>query len=168
MVFITTAVGTGVEGFSGDGDLAAEAQIARPWGTRSTTPTTCTLQIRATTASDVSPPTVPSQRSRAQGSVGSQVTAAPPSNGQLSEPRDVRVSAEGSVYIADTFNRRVRRVDSSGTISTVAGSGERGFGGAGRSALAATLSLPSALALDADGDLYISDSTNHSHPARRS
>jgi sugar lactone lactonase YvrE len=69
--------------------------------------------------------------------------------------------AGGSLYIADAGADRVRRVDSSGTITTVAGDGSAGFGGDGGSATAAKLSAPSGVALDGAGNLYIADTANH-------
>ncbi len=158
---ITTAVGTGVEGFSGDGGLAAEAQIARPWGVTFNDANhlyiadTSNHRIRRISTDGVITTVAGTGVSGFSGDGGLAIDA------QLSEPRDVLISADGNVYIADTFNQRVRRVDPSGTISTVAGTGERGFGGDGGPALQAKLSLPSALALDLAGILYISDSTNH-------
>ena len=67
----------------------------------------------------------------------------------------------GNLYIADTFSDRIRRVDSTGTITTVAGSGERGYSGDGGPAVQAQLAIPSSIALDGDGNLYIADRFNH-------
>lgn len=72
----------------------------------------------------------------------------PAFSAQLSAPLGVAVDAQGNVFIADTGNHRVRRVDRSGNISTVAGTGEPGTG-------AAQLWLPSGLAFDAAGNLLI-------------
>ncbi len=71
----------------------------------------------------------------------------------------VALDGAGNVYIADGGNRRVRRVDTSGTITTVAGSGEEGYGGDGGPAIRAQLGVPVSLAVDAEGNLYISDSS---------
>ena len=65
------------------------------------------------------------------------------------------------MYIADSENARIRRVAPDGIISTVAGSGERGFSGDGGPATEAALHRPSGLAVDSDGTLYIADSLNH-------
>ena len=72
-----------------------------------------------------------------------------------------RRDALGNLYIADRENNRVRRVDLVGTITTVAGTGTRGYSGDGGPATAAQLSRPSGLAVDALGNLYIADSGNH-------
>jgi sugar lactone lactonase YvrE len=65
------------------------------------------------------------------------------------------------LYIADSGNHRIRRVDSSGIITTVAGMGEPGFNGDGGLATAAHLAAPASVAFDTAGNLLISDSNNH-------
>ena len=80
---------------------------------------------------------------------------------QLRFPGDVAVDATGNLYIADTDNDRIRRVDPSGTITTVAGTGERGYGGDGGPAVRAQLLRPADVAVDAAGNLYIADTGNH-------
>jgi sugar lactone lactonase YvrE len=79
----------------------------------------------------------------------------------LSGPSGVAVGADGSLYIADRDNDRVRRVDPGGMISTVAGSGTPGFGGDGGPAVAAALASPAAVAVGPDGSLYVADTGNH-------
>lgn len=86
----------------------------------------------------------------------------PASEALLSLPHGVAVSSNGDVYIADTGNNRVRRVDArTHLITTVAGTGSSGFGGDGFAAVAADLYGPFGVALDTAGDLYIADSGNH-------
>src|SRR5207253_8912441 len=79
---------------------------------------------------------------------------------QLHFPCGVAAAAAGNVYIADTFNNRVRKVSPSGVITTVAGTGNPGFSGDGGPASAALLDSPQALAVDAAGDVYIADALN--------
>ena len=80
----------------------------------------------------------------------------------LDSPTGIALDAGGNLYIADSHNHRVRRVDaSSGLISTFAGSGTIGSAGDGGPALAASLDLPTALAIDRDGNLYIADARSH-------
>ena len=79
----------------------------------------------------------------------------------LNQPRGLAVDASGNVYIADTGNNRVRRVDHlSGNITTVAGNGTAGLTGDGRAATSAELNFPFGLAVDAAGYLYIADAYN--------
>ena len=79
---------------------------------------------------------------------------------QLDSPAGVAVNAVGDIYIADTHNQRIRKV-SSGTITTIAGTGVAGFSGDSGAAASAQLSNPTALALDSNGNLFIADTNNH-------
>jgi uncharacterized protein (TIGR03437 family) len=80
----------------------------------------------------------------------------------LNAPYGVAVDAAGAnVYIADLLNHSVHKVNSSGTISTVAGTGIFGFSGDGGTGANAQLNRPFGLALDAVGNLYIADSNNY-------
>ena len=65
------------------------------------------------------------------------------------------------MYLADTGNNVIRRIDTNGVISTVAGDGEPTFAGDGGPAATCSLRRPSALLLDAQGSLWIADTSNH-------
>jgi len=80
-------------------------------------------------------------------------------NAELNSPQGVAVGVDGTVYIADTGNQRVRAV-AAGLISTFAGTGIRGFAGDGGAATAAEFSVPVAIAVDASGALLVCDSGN--------
>ncbi|MEP6715058.1 MAG: IPT/TIG domain-containing protein [Terriglobia bacterium] len=80
----------------------------------------------------------------------------------IAAPHDVVADNAGNVYIADTLNARVRKLDAAGIISTIAGNGTRGYGGDGGAATDAQLTLPTGLALDSKGNLYIADPGNGS------
>ncbi len=82
-------------------------------------------------------------------------------NAQLSAPAGVAVDAAGNVYIADTGNHRVRKIDASGTMMTIAGTGAPQYSGDGGLGVLAALNGPTGLALDAAGNLYIADTGNH-------
>jgi len=71
------------------------------------------------------------------------------------------LDSSGNLYISDTYADRVRKVTPEGVIQAFAGSGERGYCGDGGPATSACLFLPGALAVDAAGNLYISDTSNH-------
>jgi len=75
----------------------------------------------------------------------------------LYSPEKMSIDADGTIYIADYGNRRIRIVDSAGTIYSVAGMDTAGFSGDGGPATAATLYGPNAVAIDFDGNLYIAD-----------
>ena len=88
---------------------------------------------------------------------GGNATAA-----SLAKPASVAVDADGNLYIADTANYRIRKVTAStGAITTVAGTGARGFSGDGGPAVNATLDEPYGVALDLSGNLLIADSYNN-------
>ncbi len=76
-------------------------------------------------------------------------------------PRGLAVDSMGNVIFADTVNRRVRKVSPNGVITAFAGTGEVGSGGDGGQAKDATFNLPSGVAIDAAGNVYISDSNTH-------
>ena len=79
---------------------------------------------------------------------------------QLNLPTGLAVDAAGTLFIADTGNNRVRRVSPDGTITTVAGTGAKGFSGDGGTAGKGQLSGPNGVAIGPDGALYIADSGN--------
>jgi RHS repeat-associated protein len=78
----------------------------------------------------------------------------------LGWPTGLAVGPDGSLYISDLATNRVRRVDPAGIITTVAGTGDAGFGGDGGPAIQAELSSPRGIAVADDGSLYIADSHN--------
>lgn len=79
----------------------------------------------------------------------------------LVQPRGVAVDANGNLLIADQGNGLVRRLGTNGVMTTIAGSGERSYGGDGGPARSAALSGPSGVATDQAGNIYIADSDNH-------
>jgi len=84
-----------------------------------------------------------------------------PRSAALFAPVGVAISRDGSLFIADTNNHRVRRIDHGGNIVTFAGSGRAAYGGDGGPATSADLNLPTGLAFDSAGNVYIADSGNN-------
>ena len=84
----------------------------------------------------------------------------PATRAQLREPSGVAMDRSGNLYIADTFNFRIRKVTPDGTITTVAGSGYAGYLGDGIAATAAGLQSPVGIRVDAAGDLVLGDTTS--------
>jgi DNA-binding CsgD family transcriptional regulator/sugar lactone lactonase YvrE len=162
----TTSVyaGTGAHGFSGDGGSALTAHLSYPQ--RLSLDMDGNLYIadegnnrirRVDHGTGVITTVAGSSDTYGYSGDGGPAAAA-----KLSLPEGVAVAANGDIYIADTGNNRVRRVDAqTHVITTVAGSGDAGFGGDGGPATLAELYGPAALALTPLGDLYIVDLGNH-------
>ena len=95
------------------------------------------------------------------GVIGASGDGGPAVDATLNRPSDVAVDNFGNLYIADTSNRRVRKMDLAGIITTVAGTGSFGSGGDGGPAVDAQLSDLEGVFLDGPGNLYIADTSNH-------
>ena len=80
---------------------------------------------------------------------------------EINQPQGVAVDAAGNVYISDTLNNRIRKVDTTGVITTIAGNGTAGSIGDGGAAAAAEIYAPVGITLDAAGNLYFADSKNN-------
>ena len=151
---IYTIAGTGKAGRSGDGGRAVEAQLDYA------------VAVAADRGGNVYIADFFSQRIRrvdASGTITTIAGTGEPSfsgdggraaNGGLSFPSGVAVDKAGNVYITDTGNHRLRRIDTQGTITTLAGTGEEGFGGDGALAVEAQLSNPKGVAVDDSGNIY--------------
>jgi hypothetical protein len=79
----------------------------------------------------------------------------------LASPFAMAADAAGNLYIADRNNHRIRKVDTNGNITTIAGNGTQGFFGDGGLATSAGLDTPTSVAVDASGNLYIADSNSN-------
>jgi sugar lactone lactonase YvrE len=159
---ISTVAGIGTRGFSGDGGLATEAQLSEPAGVAVDAAGNLYIadlgnnRVRRVDRSSGTISTVAGIGTAGFSGDGGLAIAA-----QISEPAGVAVDAAGILYIADLGNNRVRRVDrSSGTITTVAGTGTAGFSGDGGLATEAQLDYPAGVAVDAADNLYIADNDN--------
>jgi sugar lactone lactonase YvrE len=84
----------------------------------------------------------------------------PAINAELGYPNDVAVDASGNLYIDDDYNWRIRKVNTSGIISTFAGNGASGFQGDGGLAVETSLYYPQSVAVDSAGDVLIADYDN--------
>jgi streptogramin lyase len=96
------------------------------------------------------------------GTKGYSGDGGPATKAQLNEPYEVRFDRAGNMLFVEMQNQLVRKVDTkTGTITTVAGTGKKGFGGDGGPATVAIFSSPHSIALDAADNLYIADIANH-------
>jgi sugar lactone lactonase YvrE len=95
------------------------------------------------------------------GAEGFSGDGGPATQATLDAPYGATVDTAGNIYVPDFSNNRIRRIDPQGTITTVAGTGAKGFSGDGGPATQASLNSPTAVALDNAGNLYIADTFNH-------
>ena len=159
---ITTFAGTEERGFGGDGGPAVQARLRYPTGVAVDGAGNLYIadqnnhRLRKVDSTGTIDTVAGTGESGFGGDNGAAATA------QLSYPSGVAVDGAGNLYIADSGNHRIRRVDSTGTITTVAGTGKYGFGGNGGPAVQAQLNYPAGVAVDEAGNLYIADSGNHS------
>ncbi len=155
---IDTVAGTSSRGFFGDGGPATSARLAFPWGVAVDSADNLYIadsannRIRKVNGSGTITTVA------GTGVAGFSGDAGPATSAELNDPGDVAVDTAGNLYIADFRNHRVRKVNGSGTITTVAGNGVQGFSGDGGPATAAKLDRPSGVGLDSAGNLYIADS----------
>jgi sugar lactone lactonase YvrE len=94
------------------------------------------------------------------GTAGYSGDGGPALQAQLHSPTRLRLDAEGLLYICDTGNSVIRRVDAAGIISTIAGTGRRGYSGDGGLATEARFDAPLDVRFDPAGDLYVADTGN--------
>lgn len=156
---VHTVAGTGEEGDSGDGGPAAEAQLKHPEGLALDASgnliiaDTSNHRIRIVEKTSGIIRTLAGTGEGGYSGDGGLATSA-----HLKWPSGVAVAPDGQLYIADTFNHRIRRVGLDGIIGTLAGR-EKGHAGDGGPAVAALLKGPTYLELT-DGALYIADTQN--------
>ncbi len=158
---ITTIVGTGVQGYSGDNGLATAARLDSPQGlaldgNNLYIADTHNHRIRKLDLTTKIIVTVAGSTAGFGGDNGPAAAA------QLDLPTALAVDASHNLYIADTQNHRIRKIAAAtASITTVAGDGTQSFKGDNGPAIAASIDSPTGLATDAAGDLFLSDTHNH-------
>ena len=160
---ITTIAGTGARGYAGDGGPAAAAVLNLP------------RAVAVTGDGDVLIADTDNQRIRRIDHVTGVITTVagtgryghggdggPATAARLASPQALALAADGTVFVADTRNARIRRIDpDTGIITTIAGTGAPGDSGDGGPATAARLALPRGLTLATDGSVYVADAGAH-------
>ena len=162
---ISTIAGTGVSGYSGDGGPATAARLANPMGVTVGPDGSIYIGERLNHCIRKIDPNGLIRTVAGTGQEGYSGDGGSASAAKLAYPWGAAVGPDGSVYISDTVNHRIRRVDLSGIITTVAGTGQSGYGGDGGPATAALLSYPEGIAVGPDGSIYITE--YYSHRIRR-
>ena len=158
---ITTVAGNGSAGYSGDGAAATNASLYWPTAVALDASDSLLIAdeqnsvIRKVTANGII------TTEAGNGSAGYSGDGGPATNASLYWPDGVTVDAAGNLFIADSANNVIRKVDTNGIITTVAGNGSAGYSGDGGQATNASLSYPEGVALASSGNLLISDWVNN-------
>lgn len=167
---IETLCGTGRRGYSGDGGPCILAQIDSPVGQAAAPSGRIDIDAHdniyiADTANHVirkvSYPDRVITTIAGTGTKGYSGDGGPATQAQLNTPTDVKVTPQGQVYIADTENNAIRRVDPNGIITTYVGNGRRGFSGDGGLAREASIDRPYGVEVSPNGTLFVADTLNH-------
>ena len=157
---ITTIAGNGVAGFSGDGGPATAASMDSPLGLARDQAGNLYFadgnnnRIRKITPSGIISTFAGNGKGMFAGDGGHANSAS------INIPSDVAIDTSGNLYIADSGNNRVRKVDPTGVITTVAGTANNGFSGDGGPAVQAQLNFPAGVITDGAGAIYVADRMN--------
>ncbi|HEY3861267.1 MAG TPA: SBBP repeat-containing protein [Verrucomicrobiae bacterium] len=158
---ITTVAGTGQSGFSGDGGAATNADLSDPTGVAVDPSGNIYIadrlnnRIREVGTNGVIMTVAGNGTSSYSGDGGAAA------NASLSNPEAVAADALGNIFIADSGNKRIRRISVNGVIVTVAGNGDAGYFGDGGPATSAFIESPASVAVDGFGNIFIADGTQH-------
>ncbi len=158
---ITTLAGNGIEGYGGDGGPAINAELDGPYRVSLDAAGNLYIadssnnRIRKVDLSGIITTVAGNGNANYSGDGGLATSAS------LNYPECTAFDTAGNMYIADESNNVIRKVDTNGIITTVAGNGIADYTGDGGPATQATLNSPVSVAVDAAGDLYISDQINN-------
>jgi len=158
---ISTIAGTGSAGYSGDGGTGASAALNWPNAVAADDSGNVYIAdlgnncIRKVNASGTIT-TIAGNGFFGYGGDGGPATAA-----QLWEPYSVAVDNSGNIFISDFDDWHIRKINSSGIISSIAGNGTQGYSGDGESATAAELDEPTGVTVDREGNVYFNDASNY-------
>ncbi len=158
---ITAFAGNGTSGFLGDAGQATSAELNTPTG------------MAVDGSGNVYVADQNNNRIRKISTAGIISTVAgnggtgyggdngPATSANLYNPVGVKLDAAGNIYIADTYNQRIRMVDNSGNINTIAGNGTAGYTGNGANAVAAEINMPNDIVVDYAGNVFFADYLNN-------
>jgi len=155
-----TIAGTGTSGYNGDNIAANTAQLNDPVGVAADNAGNVYIadrgnnRIRKVNASGIITTIA------GTGTAGYSGDSAAANLAQINAPRGVTIGPDDNIYIADQSNHRIRKINSQGMITTVAGNGTGGYGGDGAAATSAMLNNPANICFDLQGNMYIADVDN--------
>jgi uncharacterized protein (TIGR03437 family) len=153
--------GTGEAGFSGDNGPALKSRLNRPRGLAVDWVGNIYVADSGNHRVRMISPGGNIATVAGAGVRGRRGDGGPATSAELDTPAGVAVDGEGNLYIAEPGGHAIRRVDRRGLITTVAGSGQKGYAGDGKAATVARLDSPAGVAVDYDGNLFIADTGNH-------
>jgi sugar lactone lactonase YvrE len=164
---ISTVAGNGTSGYSGDGILARRAELRSPACV--TTDSAGNLyiadvgnnRIRKVNAAGIITTVA------GTGSYGVSVDGTPATSAEIAQPLGLAIDHAGKLYFVDADNYLIRRINSSGLLETIAGTGASGHTGDGGPATAAEIDLPTYIAFDSAGNLYFSDGESRTNCVRK-
>jgi len=159
---IITVAGDGVLGHTGDGSNATSATLDYP------------MAVKCDREGDIYISELEGCRIRkiaesgiittiaGTGSCGYNGDNISATTAKLNNPSGIAIDSTGNLYIADSYNNRIRKIDiATGIITTIAGNGTAGFGGDGGSATSGILNDPYDVCFDHQGNLYVADAVNY-------
>jgi len=162
---ITTVAGNGNLGFGGDGGPATQATLGFIQGVGTDTAGNLYIVDSSNNAiRKVTPSGIISNFAGVRAvsaAAGFSGDGGPATSATLNAPSGVAADSVGNIYFTDRGNGRVRKINTSGVISTIAGTGTQGFSGDGGAATAAQLNYPDQIAVTSDGSIYVADFFNH-------
>lgn len=158
---ISTVAGNGTTGYAGDNGPATAANLTNVYGVVVDGSGNLYLSDPGNAVVRKVDSTGKITTYAGTGTPGFSGDGAAANKAQLNSPTGLALDSSGNLYIADSYNNRIRKVDTSGNINTVAGNGTAGFSADGTDATSAELDAPMGVAVDSAGTLYIADTVNN-------
>jgi len=159
---ITTIAGTGAYGFSGDGNPATSAKLYAPHDIAIDDSGNVYIAddenncVRKVNSAGIISTIAGIGGMRGNSGDGGQATAA-----TLNSPYGITLDGSSNIYVTDYDNNNIRKINTGGIISTIAGTGYAGYSGDGNPATASELHAPAGIAVDKNGNIYIGDALNY-------